>query len=111
MAACDHPGVPEPASRRRGLGPDRPTGRRWPTSASNHIPPRDPDYPQIVAYVAWFDHTRTALAYYPGRYEPPNAAVRGPTMVPDGQRSRLLATFNGGFTYSDGTTARATTAA
>jgi hypothetical protein len=60
------------------------------------------DYPQVVAYVAWFDHTRTALAYYPGRYEPPNAAVRGPAMVPIGQRSRLLATFNAGFIYSDG---------
>ena len=60
------------------------------------------DYPQLVAYVAWFDHTRTEIAYYPGRYEPPSAAVRGPMMVPDGQRSRLLATFNGGFTYADG---------
>ncbi len=60
------------------------------------------DYPQIVAYVAWFDHTRTQIAYYPGRYEPPNAAVRGPMMVPDDQRYRLLATFNGGFTYADG---------
>jgi hypothetical protein len=60
------------------------------------------DYPQIVAYVAWFDHTRTDIGYYPGRYEPPNAAVRGPMMVPYGQRSRLLATFNGGFTYTDG---------
>jgi hypothetical protein len=60
------------------------------------------DYPTIVAYVAWFDHTRTALAYYPGRYEPPNAAVRGPMMVPDDQRSRLLAAFNGGFTHVDG---------
>jgi hypothetical protein len=60
------------------------------------------DYPQIVAYVAWFDHTRTELAYYPGRYEPPSAVVRGPMMVPDSQRSRLLATFNGGFTYVDG---------
>ena len=29
------------------------------------------DYPRIVAYAAWFDHTRTALAFYPGRYEPP----------------------------------------
>jgi hypothetical protein len=62
----------------------------------------DPNYPQIVAYVAWFDHTRTQLAYYPGRYEPPNAAVRGPMMVPYSQRSRLLATFNAGFTYTDG---------
>jgi hypothetical protein len=60
------------------------------------------DYPQIVAYVAWFDHTRTAIAYYPGRYEPPHAAVRGQIMVPYGERSRLLATFNGGFTYADG---------
>jgi hypothetical protein len=62
----------------------------------------DLDYPQIVAYVAWFDHTRTEIGYYPGRYEPPNAAVRGPMMVPDDQRSRLLATFNGGFIYTDG---------
>jgi hypothetical protein len=60
------------------------------------------DYPQIVAYVAWFDHTRTEIAYYPGRYEPPHAAVRGPMMVPYDQRWRLLATFNGGFTYTDG---------
>ena len=60
------------------------------------------DYPRIVAYVAWFDHTRTALAFYPGRYEPPNAPVRGPMSVPYGQRWRLLATFNGGFTYIDG---------
>ena len=62
----------------------------------------DLDYPQLVAYVGWFDHTRTAIGYYPGRYEPPHAAVRGPMMVPDGQRWRLLATFNGGFTYADG---------
>ena len=60
------------------------------------------DYPRIVAYVAWFDHTRTATSFYPGRYEPPNAPVRGPMSVPDDQRSRLLATFNGGFIYSDG---------
>jgi hypothetical protein len=60
------------------------------------------DYPRIVAYVAWFDRTRTAFAYYPGRYEPPSAAVRGPMMVPYDQRWRLLATFNGGFTHSDG---------
>jgi hypothetical protein len=60
------------------------------------------DYPRIVAYVAWFDHTRSALALYPGRYEPPNAPVRGPMMVPSSQRWRLLATFNSGFTYIDG---------
>jgi hypothetical protein len=60
------------------------------------------DYQQVVAYVAWFDHTRTTPGYYPGRYEPPHAAVRGPMKVPDDQRGRLLATFNGGFTYVDG---------
>ena len=59
-------------------------------------------YPRLLAYVAWFDHTRTALAFYPGRYEPPKAAVRGPMMVPYGQRWRLLATFNSGFTYAYG---------
>jgi hypothetical protein len=60
------------------------------------------EYPELLAYVAWFDHTRTAIGYYPGRYEPPHAAARGPMMVPYGQRWRLLATFNGGFTYADG---------
>jgi hypothetical protein len=60
------------------------------------------DYPRIVAYVAWFDHTRTSLAYYPGRYEPPGATLRGPMQVPFGQRWRLLAAFNSGFIYSDG---------
>ena len=59
-------------------------------------------YPRLVAYVAWFDHTRTAAAWYPGRYEPPSAPVRGPMMVPYDQRWRLLATFNGGFIYNDG---------
>jgi hypothetical protein len=59
-------------------------------------------YPRIVAYVAWFDHTRTALAWYPGRYEPPRAPVRGPMSIPYDQRWRLYATFNGGFIYSDG---------
>ncbi len=60
------------------------------------------DYPRIVAYVAWYDHTRTSLAFYPGRYEPPNAPIRGPMMVPTDQRWRLLSTFNGGFIYRDG---------
>jgi Phosphodiester glycosidase len=60
------------------------------------------EYPRIVAYVAWFDHTRTQLALYPGRYEPPGANPRGPMQVPYGQRWRLLSTFNSGFTYKDG---------
>ena len=60
------------------------------------------DYPRIVAYVGWFDRARTAVAYYPGRYEPPNATLRGPAEVPHDQRWRLLATFNSGFIYQDG---------
>ena len=62
----------------------------------------DRAYPRLLAYAAWFDHTRTAIASYPGRYEPPKATARGPMMVPYGQRWRLLATFNSGFTYAYG---------
>ena len=60
------------------------------------------DNPSVVAYVAWFDHTRTALAFYPGASEPPSAAVRGPMMVPQDERWRLLAAFNAGFIYAQG---------
>ena len=60
------------------------------------------DYPRIVAYVAWIDHSRTQTALYPGRYEPPRGSPRGPMEVPQGERWRLLATFNSGFTYGDG---------
>jgi hypothetical protein len=87
-----------------GEGVWRPTGPAVdggpPVLVTTYRP--DTTYPQIVAYVAWFDHTRTALAYYPGRYEPLRAPIRGPMMVPDDQRHRLLATFNSGFIYSDG---------
>jgi Phosphodiester glycosidase len=62
----------------------------------------DRAYPRLLAFAAWFDHTRTAVAFYPGRYEPPKVAVRGPMMVPYGQRWRLLASFNSGFTYAYG---------
>ncbi|MBV9941067.1 MAG: phosphodiester glycosidase family protein [Solirubrobacterales bacterium] len=86
-----------------GEGAWKPTGPpvdgRPPVLVTTFRP--DIDYPGIVAYVAWFDHTRTELGYYPGRYEPPHAALRGPMMVPHDQRWRLLATFNAGFTYTD----------
>ncbi len=59
-------------------------------------------YPRNVAYVAWIDQARTQVALYPGRYEPPGGAPRGPMEVPYGERWRLLATFNSGFTYRDG---------
>jgi hypothetical protein len=55
-----------------------------------------------TAYVAWIDHTRTRLALYPGINEPPGAPDRGPAQIPQAQRWRLLATFNGGFKASSG---------
>jgi Phosphodiester glycosidase len=97
VAPVLHPGI-------AGEGVWQPTGPKV-----NGAPPLlvttfrpDPVYPRVVAYVAWIDHTRTQLALYPGRYEPPGASPRGPMEVPPGQRYRLLATFNSGFTYNDG---------
>ena len=60
----------------------------------------DPNYPQMVAGVAWIDHTRTRLALYPGRYEPPNDGSQQ-AEVPPQVRSSLLATFNSGFKLED----------
>ncbi|HET7296781.1 MAG TPA: hypothetical protein VFI66_06535, partial [Gemmatimonadales bacterium] len=60
----------------------------------------DPSYPQLVAGVAWIDHTRTRLALYPGRYEPPNDGAQD-AQVPLGLRSSLLAVFNSGFKLED----------
>ncbi|HET6865148.1 MAG TPA: phosphodiester glycosidase family protein [Solirubrobacteraceae bacterium] len=62
----------------------------------------DPSYPQLVAGVAWIDHTRTSVQLYPGLQEPsvsmPN---RGPMDVPHGLRRGLVATFNSGFKLAD----------
>ena len=60
----------------------------------------DPNYPQLVAGVAWIDHARTRLALYPGRYEPPNDGNQE-AEVPVQLRSSLLATFNSGFKLED----------
>jgi hypothetical protein len=60
----------------------------------------DPNYPQMVAGVAWIDTTRASLALYPGRYEPPNS-TNALAMVPPSLRSGLLATFNSGFKLED----------
>ena len=54
----------------RGTGPTVVRGAR--RCSSRRSGPRS-TIPRIVAYVAWFDHTRTSAAWYPGRYEPPNA--------------------------------------
>lgn len=60
----------------------------------------DPNYPQMVAGVAWIDTSRASLALYPGRYEPPNDGSP-PAEVPAPLRDRLLATFNAGFKLED----------
>jgi hypothetical protein len=62
----------------------------------------DPNYPRLVAGVAWIDHTRTSTWWYPGRLEPGvSLPSRGPMEVPPRLRSKLVATFNSGFKLSD----------
>lgn len=62
----------------------------------------EPDYPQLVAGVAWINHTETSVQLYPGLQEPAvSMPSRGPAEVPPRLRSRLVATFNSGFKESD----------
>ncbi len=61
----------------------------------------DPNYPRMVAGVAWIDTHRTSVRLFPGRYEPPAAGPRGPLEVPATLRANLLATFNSGFKIQD----------
>ncbi len=75
-------------------------GRHPPVLITSFRP--DPSYPQLVAGVAWIDHTRTSTWLYPGRDEPAVAMPsRGPMEVPPGKRSTLVATFNSGFKLAD----------
>jgi hypothetical protein len=60
------------------------------------------EYPQVVAGVAWIDHTRTSVQLYPGMAEPSVPMLsRGPEEVPLALRSKLVATFNSGFKLAD----------
>ncbi|MGI8558987.1 MAG: hypothetical protein ACR2ND_11895 [Solirubrobacteraceae bacterium] len=61
----------------------------------------DPNYPRLVAGVAWIDAKKTAVLLYPGRREPSVPIPRGTATVPQRARHRLLATFNSGFKISD----------
>ena len=60
----------------------------------------DPNFPQMVAGVAWVDSSRAWLQLYPGRYEPPNSGS-APAEVPPQLRGALLATFNSAFKLED----------
>ncbi len=75
-------------------------GSRPPVLITSFRP--DPDYPQLVAGVAWIDHTRTSVELYPGLQEPAaSLPSRGPMEVPPSLRGRLVATFNSGFRLQD----------
>jgi len=60
-----------------------------------------PEYPRVLAGVAWIDTKRTTVTLNPGRLEPSVTLPRGPEEVPPSSRPRLLATFNSGFKLSD----------
>jgi hypothetical protein len=61
-----------------------------------------PDYPRVVAGLAWIDPRRTVVTLNPGLLEPSvTLPSRGPMDVPTSRRGRLLATFNSGFKLSD----------
>jgi hypothetical protein len=76
-------------------------GRRQPPVLVSSFRP-DPNYPQMVAGVAWIDGSRTSTWLYPGRVEPAvQMPSRGPMEVPLSRRAQLVATFNSGFKLSD----------
>ena len=62
----------------------------------------DPAYPQMVAGVAWIDHTRPAPGFTPAGCEPAvTMGSRGPMEIPTHLRSRVVAAFNSGFKLAD----------
>jgi hypothetical protein len=60
-----------------------------------------PEYPRVVAGLAWINTKRTKLALHAGRLEPSVELPRGAMDVPSEIRPKLLATFNSGFKLGD----------
>jgi hypothetical protein len=60
-----------------------------------------PEYPRVVAGLAWIRAGQTSLTLNPGRQEPSVSIPRGSMELPPGNRGRLLASFNSGFKLSD----------
>jgi hypothetical protein len=60
-----------------------------------------PEYPRVVAGLAWIDTKRTTLTLRPGRQEPSVSVPRGSMELPYANRGKLLASFNSGFKLSD----------
>jgi phosphodiester glycosidase len=97
IAPVIHPALP-------GEGVWHPTfaggGSRPPVLITSFRP--EPEYPQLVAGVAWIDHTRTSVMLYPGISEPAvTMPSRGPAEVPMSGRSGVVATFNSAFKLQD----------
>ncbi len=92
-----HPALP---GEGRWHAPFTAGGRDPPVLVTTYRP--QADYPQIVAGVAWIDHTRTSTWLYPGMQEPAvSLPSRGPMEVPTELRYKLVATFNSGFKLAD----------
>jgi hypothetical protein len=61
-----------------------------------------PEYPRVVAGLAWISSKRTTLKLIPGRQEPAVEELpRGSMQIPAAGRSSLLASFNSAFKLSD----------
>jgi hypothetical protein len=60
-----------------------------------------PEYPRVVAGLAWIDTERTTVTLNPGRQEPSVSIPRGTMDLPPGRRGKLLASFNSGFKLGD----------
>jgi hypothetical protein len=95
IAPVIHPALPG-EGQWHGTGPL--VGGASPVLVTSFRP--DPNYPQMVAGVAWIDAARTSIELYPGRYEPPNAGSAA-AEVPPQLHGSLLATFNSGFKLED----------
>jgi hypothetical protein len=113
IRAVRHHRIPhyEPPKIKPVIHPALPGEGVWrSTFTGHHGPPPvlitsfrpEPSYPQLVAGVAWIDHTETTTWLYPGIQEPAvPMASRGPEEVPMSMRGRLVATFNSAFKLSD----------
>jgi Phosphodiester glycosidase len=60
-----------------------------------------PEYPRVLAGLAYIDVRRAVVQLHPGRLEPSVQLPRGAMDVPASKRPRLLATFNSGFKLGD----------
>jgi hypothetical protein len=60
-----------------------------------------PEYPRVVAGLAWIDTSRTTLKLVPGRQEPAGELPRGSMQIPQSNRAGLLASFNSAFKLAD----------